>query len=181
MQGRLLQFVRGRQAARGLPNFLRSFLLVSLMSGTMFAQTQSHSSGAEIIRIRAIMGAGMCVGYCVEELTIQEGRTKLLRRPNEKSRKYPELEAKRKLAKQEWDDLERSVDPEAKAAMVGPIGCPGCVDQVMTTIEMQFKDGSKESVTYNLGDEPPAIKKMLKCIDAIRSQFTSKTPPPNYD
>ncbi len=181
MQGRLLQFVRGPQVAWGLPNIFRSFLMASLMSATMFAQTPSHSSGAEIIRIRAITGAGMCVGYCVEVLTIQEGRTKLRRRPNEKSRKYPDLEAKRKLAKQEWDDLERSVDSEAKAAMVGPIGCPGCVDQVMMTIEVQFEDGSKKSVTYNLGEEPPAIMKMLKCIDAVRSQFRSKTPLPNYD
>lgn len=181
MQGRLLQFVRGRQAARGLANFLRSFLLASLMSGTMFAQSQSHSSGAEIIRIRAITGAGMCYGYCVEELTIQEGRSRLLRRANEKNRKYPDLKAKRKLAKQEWDELERSVDAEAKAAMVGRIGCPGCVDQVIVIIELQFKDGSKKSVTYNLGEEPPAITKLLKCIDAIRSQFRLKTPPPNYD
>ena len=45
----------------------------------------------------------------------------------------------------------------------------------------EVEDGSKKSVTYNLGEEPPAIKKMLKCIDAIRSQFTLKTPPPNYD
>jgi hypothetical protein len=181
MQGRLLQFVRGRQPARVLPNFLRSFLLVSLTAGTVFAQSQSHSSGSEIIRIRAITGAGMCYGYCVEELTIQEGRSRLRRRANEKNRKYPDLEAKRKLAKQEWDELERSVDPETKAAMVGRIGCPGCADQVIVTIELQFKDGSKKSVTYNLGEEPPAISKTLKCIDALRSQFTLKTPPPNYN
>jgi hypothetical protein len=181
MQGRLLQFVHGRQATRELPTFLRLFLLAGLVSGTMFAQSQNHSSGAEIISIRAITGAGMCYGYCVEELTIQEGRSSLLRRANEKSRKYPELKAKRKLAKQEWDELARTVDSEAKAAMVGRIGCPGCVDQVIVTIELQFEDGSKKSVTYNLGEEPPAIAKMLKRIDAIRSQFTLKTPPPNSD
>jgi hypothetical protein len=147
---RPLKFARGRQAARRLPKFLMSFLLAGLMSGTMFAQSQSHSPGAQIIRVRAITGAGMCIGYCIEELTIQKGRSRLLERPNEENRKYPDLKAKRKLTKQEWHELERSVDPEAKAAMVGPIGCPGCVDQVMVAIEIQFKDGSKKSLTYNL-------------------------------
>ncbi|HYL85344.1 MAG TPA: hypothetical protein VE263_13995 [Candidatus Angelobacter sp.] len=151
------------------------------MSGTLFAQSPSQSSGAEIIRIRAITGAGMCYGYCVEELTMQEGRAKLLRRANGKSRKYRELGAKHKLAKQEWEELQRSVDAEAKAAMVGRIGCPGCVDQVVVTIELQFKDGSQKSVTYSLGEEPPAITKLLKRIDAIRAQFTLKTPPPKCD
>ena len=118
----------------------------------------------------------MCIGYCVEELTIEKTRSLLVEKPNEKNRKYPELKAKRKLGKEEWIELERSIDVKAESVLVGRVGCPGCVDQLVESIEVQFGNGETKSVSYNYGEAPAAISQMLRCVEGIRSKFSLKIP-----
>lgn len=142
--------------------------------------TAEHPA-SNIVRVRFTESAGMCIGYCVEELTIRRNWSALAVRPNEKSGKYPELKAKRKLGKEEWTELERSIDAYAESALVGPIGCPGCVDQVVGSIEVHFGSGAKKSVTYNYGEAPPAISGMLRSMEAIRSKFSLKIPRNNTE
>jgi predicted Fe-S protein YdhL (DUF1289 family) len=50
---------------------------------------------------------------------------------------------------------EHFLDSKALAAFTGRIGCPRCVDEVVEWAEVQFSDGTKKVVSYNLGNAPP--------------------------
>jgi hypothetical protein len=122
----------------------------------------------------------MCYGYCATDLTIESRQSRLVERAFSETKKYPDLKGKRKLAKEEWDELLQSVDPQAQSALVGRIGCPGCVDEVVESIEVQFSDGTKKSVEYNAGTAPPALARTVQCINSIRAKFTLRVPPTDH-
>ena len=123
----------------------------------------------------------MCYGYCATDITIDKKRARLTERAHEEKRKYPDLTAQRKPTKEEWGDLQQSIDLQAQAALTGRIGDPGAVDEVTEWIEVEFSDGTKKSVFYNKGDGPPAVIRLEKCIDSIRSRFAMRIPPTKYE
>jgi hypothetical protein len=66
-----------------------------------------------------------------------------------------------------WMKLQRFVADSVVDALVGPIGCPMCVDKPFISVTMQFKAGPAKSVTCAAGECPNAIGKLLTLIDSL--------------
>jgi len=81
-----------------------------------------------------------------------------------------------KVKKEDWEEFRRSIDARVLAALTGGLDCPGCADQPVEWVEVQFSDGTKRSVSYNAGSVSEPIADLLQKIRAIaeKSQISSK-------
>ncbi len=151
--------------------FCTLLFVVGLTIGSALAQQAlppRASPTAHIVRVRTGSYAGMCYGYCVrEETTIKPGSIVAVSRTFSEKRKYPDVKVKRKITKEDWEGLLHSIDAPALAAFIGRIGCPGCADELVEWVEVQFSDGTKKSVFFNKGNMPPAIAALSLKINTI--------------
>ena len=142
-----------------------SFLVAGLMAGTLSAQQAPQpdpSPDAHLVRIRTGSYAGMCIGYCDSETIIEPGSMRSVSRSFSGKRKYPEMKMKRSITKSDWDDLQHFLDAKVLGAFIGRIGCPGCADEMVEWVEVEFSDGTKKSVSYNEGSAPPLVAELLQ-------------------
>lgn len=119
---------------------------------------QNPSAHAYIVRVRTGSYVGRCVGYCDHETAIEAGSIRTLRRSWSDKKKYPDVTVQGRITKRDWEDLQHSINATVLAAFIGRIGCPGCADEPVEWAEVQFSDGTKKSVSYNVGNGPPAIR-----------------------
>jgi hypothetical protein len=149
-------------------------LIASAMAGGLFAQQAypptTSSQGAQIVRVRTGTSCGMCSGpYYESETSVERGLMVSIHRSRADKRNYPDLKTKYRIAKQDWEELQRAIDTGVLAALTGSIDCPGCLDKRTEWLEVQFGDGTKRSISYNSGSAPPAIAEVLKKISAIKA------------
>lgn len=147
------------------------FLLVAgLAAGTLSAQQAQQpdpSPNAHLVRVWTGSYAGMCIGWCDSETIIEPGSIRRISRSFSEKKKYPNMESKCPIARKDWDELQRFIDAGVLAAFVGRIGCPGCADELVEWVELEFSDGTKKSVSYNEGAATPQIAALLERIRAI--------------
>jgi hypothetical protein len=155
-----------------------SFLVAGFMAGILSAQQVQQtpqpdpSPDAHLVRIRTGSYAGMCMGYCDRETIIEPGTMRSISRSFSEKKKYPEMKMKSSITKKDWDELQHFVDAKVLAAFSGSIGCPGCVDEMVEWVEVEFSDGIKKSVAYNAGNAPPQIAALLQKIRGINAKPT---------
>jgi hypothetical protein len=139
------------------------------IGGALAQQTppQSASPKGHIVRIRSGSYAGFC-NPCVASETIIEPRSiTTISRSFSDKRTYPDVKLKRKITKEDWEDLQHSIDATVLATFIGRMGCPGGADELVEWVEVQFSDGTKKSVSYNEGGAPLAIGALVQKIKAI--------------
>jgi hypothetical protein len=152
-----------------------SLFAASLMAGTLTAQQAPQadpSPDAHLVRVRMGSYAGMCIGYCDHETIIEPGSVRSVSRAFSEKKKYPEVSMKSSITKKDWGDLKNFLDAKVLAAFTGGIGCPGCVDEMVVWVEVEFSDGTKKAVAYNEGNAPPPIAALLQKIRAIGAKPT---------
>lgn len=146
------------------------FFVVALTTDGVDGQPGAPLNPSYIVRVRTGSYAGMCVGYCENETTIEAGSIRMLSRSWSDKKKYPDVKTKRRICKRDWEDLQNFISARVLAAFVGRIGCPGCADEVVEWAEVEFRDGTKKSVSYNIGNRPPAIAALLETIQTLREK-----------
>jgi hypothetical protein len=112
-------------------------------------------------------------GYSAIETTIQPKSIRSVQRAPDK-KKYPDLRTKRKITKEDWDELQHAIDPVGLFALPDRIGSPASADELVEWIEVEFSDGSKKSVAYNQGSTPPAIAKAMQKIKMIETNLPTQ-------
>jgi hypothetical protein len=145
-------------------------MVTGLMAGTLTAQQAPQanpSSDAHLVRVRTGSYAGMCIGYCDHETVIEPGLMRSVSRSFSEKKKYPEVKMKASITKKDWDELKNFLDAKVLAAFSGRIGCPGCVDEMVEWVEVEFSDGTKKAIAYNEGNAPPLIAALLQKIRGI--------------
>jgi len=143
-------------------NLRIALMLISLAAGTLSAQepplAKAKGQPAKPPRVTRILfsrSSGMCYGYCSAQLEVETGEATLLDHSRDKdTNKCPDLRVRRDLSGVHWKELVQFVDREALLALPDRIGCPGCVDEVIESLEVRFSDHTKKSVQYNLGSAP---------------------------
>ena len=153
-----------------------SFFVAGLMAGIISAQQApqpSPSPDAHLVRIRTGSYAGMCMGYCDQETVTEPGSVRSISRAFSDKKKYPEMNLKSSITKKDWDDLKNFLDAKVLAAFTGRIGCPGCADEMVEWVEVEFSDGTKKAVSYNKGSAPPQIAALLQKISGIGAKPAS--------
>ncbi len=68
-----------------------------------------------------------------------------------------------------WDQVQSSIDSKVLSELVGQVGCPGCADEIVEWVEVQFQDGTKKSISYNRGSAPPEIAALRQKISSVAS------------
>jgi hypothetical protein len=120
----------------------------------------------------------MCYGYCSAQLEVESGEATLLNHSRDKDpNKCPDLRVRRDLSGTHWKELVQLVDREALLALPDRIGCPGCVDEVIESLEVRFSNHTKKSVQYNLGGAPKEIQSLSARLAALLAKLDSELPP----
>jgi hypothetical protein len=92
-----------------------SSFVFPLLVGNLFAQQTmpppKPASDVHIVQIRLGAYAGFSSdGYSAMETTIQSKSIRSVQRAPDK-KKYPDLRTKRKITKEDWDELRHAIDP----------------------------------------------------------------------
>ena len=155
-------------------------LVLLLATTAAFAQQpappQRPAPGAHILRISYGSSSGMCVGYCQSETVITPGAIRTRSRTNLSLSGYrdpdhPDMKSKHKLTAEQWQRAQAAIDTDYLFSLPDRIGCPGCVDEPIDWIEVDYSDGTKKSVECNAGGPPTDI------ADKVRAAL-APTPPP---
>ena len=133
--------------------------------------SQQPLARPHVVSIRDATSSGMCYGYCSDEIRIKGRSVRFFKRVNENRDRYPEREVKGKISQEEWEGLLKLVDKDALLAVPDRIGCPGCVDEIIEWTQVSFSDGTKKSVTDNLGQAPQPIASLSQKIESIRQEM----------
>jgi len=123
------------------------------------------------VRLRMGSYAGMCIGWCDSETIIELGSIRRISRSFSDKKKYPDMKSKYPIARKDWDDLQRFIDASVLAALTGRIGCPGCADEMVEWVEVEFSDGTKKAVSYNEGNAPQPIATLMQKIRTIGTKL----------
>jgi hypothetical protein len=122
----------------------------------------------------------MCYGYCWIELEVKPGEAILLEHSrNEDKRRCPDLKVRADLSDKHWKELVQLIDRQALFALPESVGCPGCVDEVVESIEVRFTNRTKKSLYYNRGDPPQEIKALSARLAALQEKLGNELPPTN--
>lgn len=80
---------------------------------------------------------------------------------------YAEGKSEYALSSKDWEELRAIVNSRVLTALVGTIGCPGCLDQQTEWVTVAFDDGTKKSAFYNAGSGPPELAALIAKIQSI--------------
>jgi hypothetical protein len=86
-------------------------------------------------------------------------------------------QVRRDLSGAHWEELVQLVDREALLALSDRIGCPGCVDEVIESLEVRFSNHTQKSVQYNLGGAPKEMQSLSARLAALLAKLDSELPP----
>jgi len=131
-----------------------------------------------IVRIEYGSFSGMCIGYCHSQTTIQGTLVRSVSRTNyslngNRDKEHPDMKSKWKITTEQWQRAMAAVDTESLFALPERIGCPGCVDEPVDWITVEYSDGTTKSVMCNSGG--PATD-MVDKIKAALAPVPSKSP-----
>ena len=91
--------------------------------------------------------------------------------------KYPDLRVRMDFSDKHWHELQLMVNHNALFALPTMIGCPGCVDEVVESLEVKFSDRTSKSVGYNEGNAPGEIKALTEKLHALETKLANEIPP----
>jgi hypothetical protein len=149
-------------------------LALGLVAGHVLAQTGLQSTNPpqrpKVVRVRMGTYAGMCIGWCDSETTIDSKSIVVVNKSPGEPRRYPELKMTTLITRKDWNDVQNSVDASVLSAMNGHTGCPGCADEQVQWIEVEFSDGTKKGISYNQGTGPRVIADFITRLGSIASK-----------
>lgn len=159
--------------------------LICLAAGTVWAQEQPGAKAADhpakpprVTPILFSRSSGMCYGYCSAELEAEPGEATLLTQSWEKDKnECPDLKVRADLSDKHWKELIQLIDREALFGLPDRIGCPGCADEVIESVEARFSNHTKKAVRYNLGNAPKEIQALSARLAALLEKLNSELPP----
>ena len=150
------------------------FVIVSLMAGSIWAQQSAPPTkppqGAQIVAVRTGHSCAWCTAPSEAETIVEPEWISMVNRSLSDKRNDPEAKTKYRITKRDWNNLKHFIDARVLAEFVAPAGCPGCADEPTGWAELRFSDGTRKSISYNDGSEPPVIVELLNKIQTIRTK-----------
>lgn len=161
-------------------------LLGGLLSSTLGQDTsppKHPAPDAQIVRIEYGSESGMCYGYCYNQTIIDARTIRHVSRTNyslngNRDSENPDKKSRRKITVAEWERAKAAVDTESLFALPDRMGCPGCVDEPVDWIQVDYSDGTKKSVMCNSGDLATDIVDKVKAAIAVASGKSPKKSTP---
>ena len=141
------------------------------------AAPQRSAPGAHIVRIEYGSSSGMCLGYCQQQTTVTPGAVRTLSRSNaslegHRDPEHPDVKSRHKITAEQWQRAQAAIDTDYLFSLPDRIGCPGCVDEPIDWIAVEYSDGTKKSVECNAGGPPTEL------ADKVRAALAPQPPAP---
>lgn len=162
---------------------LASLVLVGGLLSTALSQDtpppKRPAADAQIVRIEYGSESGMCYGYCYNQTVIVARAIRSVSRTNyslngNRDTENPDKKSRRKITAAQWERAKAAVDTESLFSLPDRMGCPGCVDEPVDWIEVDYSDGTKKSVMCNSGDLATDIVEKIKAAIAVEPSKSSK-------
>jgi hypothetical protein len=103
---------------------------------------------------------GECLGYCINQMELNEELAKLRIKGWNELGSLPDIECTRTLGSHEFDNILDSIDLTSFLALDEVIGCPDCADGGAEWLEIRY-DTSFHRVTFEYMNEPKAIANVV--------------------
>ena len=147
---------------------LRKLLLVASIALLPACVSPSDTLTTEGLVLRSGTSFGMCMGYCVSELTVTPDELLFV----ETSRDPAQATRTRRLplGPGEWEAILALVHPSDLEALPETIGCPDCADGGAEWIEVE-QDGAKRRVTFQYGHDVERIQPLVDKARELRGRF----------
>ena len=127
--------------------------------------------GQEIVEIKTGSFFGMCLGYCLSELTITESQADYnIYGWDENDPVYLPVEISDSVDSSVWEDLNTEFNFELFMSLDSIIGCPDCVDGGAEWFEIVTSDTLKR-VTIEYGDSLNGLDSYINLLRTIRQSF----------
>ena len=127
--------------------------------------------GQEIVEIKTGSFFGMCLGYCLSELTITESQADYnIYGWDENDPVYLPVEISNSVDSIVWEDLNTEFNFELFMSLDSIIGCPDCVDGGAEWFEIVTSDTLKR-VTIEYGDSLNGLDSYINLLRTIRQSF----------
>jgi hypothetical protein len=127
--------------------------------------------GQEIVEIKTGSFFGMCLGYCLSELTITESQADYnIYGWDENDPVYLPVEISDSVDSTVWEDLNTEFNFELFMSLDSIIGCPDCVDGGAEWFEIVTSDTLKR-VTIEYGDSLNGLDSYINLLRTIRQSF----------
>jgi hypothetical protein len=147
---------------------VRKLLLVASLALLPGCVSPAETLSADGVVLRAGTSFGMCLGYCVTELTVTPDEVRLV----ESSRSPSQADRTRRLplAQGEWEAIAALAKPSTLDGLPEVIGCPDCADGGAEWIEVE-RDGEKRRVTFEYGSTVQGIQPLVEKARELRERF----------
>lgn len=143
-----------------------SILFCLLVVGNIFSSCEKKTD-EDKLRISYGTSAGMCIGYCNNEIYISKGTLELKKYEN-KPNAVPKF-CTGTISEEGWSKLAQSIDLTEFKKLKEVYGCPDCTDGGAEWVQIEYR-GQKHKVSFESGNEPIEMKPY---ISALRSYLTS--------
>ena len=147
---------------------LRKLLIVLSLAALPACASPIDTFSPEGLVLCAGTSFGMCLGYCVAELTVTPDE--LLFVETSRDPAQPERTRRAALAPGEWEEILTLVDPSDLEALPEVIGCPDCADGGAEWVEVEH-EGGKRRVTFEYGATVERIQPLVARARELRERF----------
>ena len=145
----------------------RKLILAASLALLPACVSPSDTLTAEGLVLRSGTSFGMCMGYCVTELTVTQDELRFVEASREPVRERTRRAA---LAPGEWEEILALANPSALEALPEVIGCPDCADGGAEWVEVEH-EGRKRRVTFQYGSTVEGIQPLVDKARELRERF----------
>ncbi|HEX6802275.1 MAG TPA: hypothetical protein VF133_01225 [Terriglobales bacterium] len=119
-------------------------------------RTQRPPVDVLIVRIEYGSLGGMCFGYSYSQTILQARMMRSVLRTAESLNgsgdiELPDKRSKRKITTKQWEGAKAAVDSDSLFALPDWTGCPGCRDEPVDWITVEYSNRTMKSVMCNRG------------------------------
>jgi len=127
-------------------------------------------SDPNVLELSSGTSFGMCAGYCVTELVVEDSVVRLTERGWPSFNLQPRVRTL-DLSPAEAERIRRLIDVGDFASLEGTHGCPDCADGGAEWIQIRTEEGQTVRVTFEYGDVLEPIAELQAAIRTQRQRF----------
>ena len=121
------------------------------------------------LTVRSGTSFGMCVGYCQQEVVIDNKNTVFTKTSREPD-KNPTINCQKQTDMGTWNDIATKVNFDAFQKVPETLGCPDCADGGAEYVEIQLND-SRHRVTFEYNKTIPGFEDLVSAVRQQRNAF----------
>jgi len=147
-------------------------LMIIICLFSLFAcEMEEANRAGEIKSISYGTSFGECLGYCKNQMELNEEVATLMKKGWNELGALPDVQCTRTLGSQEFDNILDSIDLSIFILLDEVIGCPDCADGGAEWVEISF-DTTTHRVTFEYMNEPKELANVVPIMRELMASIT---------